>query len=117
MNKDRNQENGSWLPKLTRRHFVKTAGAISALGTVGLSAVQAWAEELPHVSEDSDMAKALNYRHDAQTVDAAKRASDRYCFNCALYAGSEEDAWAGCSIFPGKAVAGRGWCSAWSPKQ
>ena len=63
------------------------------------------------------MAKALNYVHDAGTVDAAMRASDRYCNNCALYAGDADDEWAKCSIFPGKVVAGRGWCSAWAPKQ
>ena len=117
MNNERNQGEGAWLPRLTRRRFVKTAGAVTALGTAGLGSLQAWADELPRVSEDSDMAKALNYRHDAQAVDAAKRASDRYCNNCALYAGAKDEAWAGCSIFPGKAVAGRGWCSAWSPKQ
>jgi hypothetical protein len=63
MNKERSQN--SLLSKLTRRHFVKTAGAVTALGATSLSGLQAWA---------------------------------------------------GCSIFPGKAVAGRGWCSAWSPK-
>ncbi|NNL55777.1 MAG: High potential iron-sulfur protein, partial [Woeseia sp.] len=74
------------------------------------------ASELPRVEEDDPMAKALNYVHDARSVDAAKRFSDRYCNNCALYAGSEQDDWAGCSIFPGKAVAGKGWCSVWAPK-
>ena len=117
MNNERNQGKGAWLPKLTRRRFFKTAGAATALGAAGISSLQAWADELPRVSEDSEMARALNYKHEAQTVDAAKRASDRECFNCALYAGAEDDAWAGCSIFPEKAVAGRGWCSAWSPKQ
>jgi hypothetical protein len=115
MSKHRNE--GISLPTLSRRLFVQSAGAVTALGAAGLSSVQAWADELPKVSEDSDMAKALNYKHDAQTIDAALRASDRYCYNCALFAGAEDDAWAGCSIFPGKAVAGRGWCSAWSPKQ
>lgn len=106
-----------WWPNLTRRRFVKTAGAVTAIGATGLNSLQALADDLPRVSEDSDMARALNYKHDAQTVDAAMRASDRYCYNCALFAGAEDEPWAGCSIFPGKAVAGRGWCSAWSPKQ
>lgn len=107
---------GIALPKLTRRLFVKTAGVFTALGATSLVDEQAHADELPRLSEDSDMAKALNYKHDAQTVDAAVRASDRYCYNCALFAGAEDDAWSGCSIFPGKSVAGRGWCSAWSPR-
>ena len=62
------------------------------------------------------MAKALNYVHDARTVDASKRAPDRFCNNCALYAGGMDDEWSKCSIFPGKVVAGQGWCSAWAPK-
>jgi hypothetical protein len=115
MSKERNQDTRA--PRLTRRLFVKTAGAVTALGATSLSSLQAMADDLPRVSEDDAMAKALNYRHDAQAVDAAKRASDHYCYNCALFAGSEDDAWAGCSIFRGKSVAGRGWCSAWAPKQ
>ncbi len=115
MSTDRQKHNP--FHRLTRRRFVMTAGAATASAAAGLNSLQAWADELPRVSEDSDMAKALNYKHDAQTVDAATRAADRYCFNCALFAGTEEDAWAACSIFPGKSVAGRGWCSAWSPKQ
>jgi hypothetical protein len=114
MSNERNE--GIPLPKLTRRLFVRTAGVFTALGATSLGSVQARADELQRLSEDSDMARALNYKHDAQTVDAAMRASDRYCYNCALFAGAEDDAWAGCSIFPGKSVAGRGWCSAWSPR-
>lgn len=115
MNNARNK--GTSLSKLTRRRFFKTAGAVTALGATGLSSPEAWADELPRVSEDSDMARAQSYKHDAKMVDAAKRASDRYCYNCALFAGAEDEAWAGCSIFPGEAVAARGWCNAWSPKQ
>ncbi len=104
------------LPLVTRRRFVKTVGAATAAVTTGFAAGSASADELPRVSEDDPMAKALNYVHDARTVDAAKRFSDRYCYNCALYAGEADDEWAKCSIFPGKVVAGQGWCNAWAPK-
>ena len=103
-------------PLITRRGFVKTFGAASAAITTGFGAGTVSAEELPRVSEDDPMAKALNYVHDARTVDAAKRFSDRYCNNCALYAGNADAEWDKCSIFPGKVVAGEGWCSAWAPK-
>ena len=63
------------------------------------------------------MATALNYVHDARTVDAAKRMSNQFCNNCALFGGTAEDDWEKCSIFPGKLVAGAGWCNAWAPKQ
>ena len=105
------------MPSLTRRQFVQSASVAAALVAAGLPGHRAVASELPRVGEDDPMAKALNYVHDAGSVDAAKRPSDRFCSNCALYAGSPEEEWAGCSIFPGKSVAGRGWCSAWAPKQ
>ena len=103
------------LPLISRRKFVKSAAA-TALTTASLAAIPVRADDLPKVDEQSAMAKALGYVHDAQTVDAAKRFSDRYCNNCALYAGAPDEDWAACSIFPGKVVAGRGWCSAWAPK-
>ena len=101
---------------VSRRRFVQSAGAATAFAAAGFSATAFGADEMPRVREDDPMAKALNYVHDAGTVDAAKRFSDRYCNNCALFAGSVDDEWAGCSIFPGKAVAGAGWCSAWAPR-
>lgn len=104
------------IPAVTRRRFVQSASIAVAAVATGLTGRRAFAENLPRVSEDDPMAQALNYVHDASTVDEAKRPADRYCYNCSLYAGSADDEWAGCSIFPGKAVAGRGWCSTWAPK-
>jgi hypothetical protein len=112
---NRKEPRRSRLSLFSRRRFVKSAGAATV--AIGLGTTTSSAEELPRVTEDDTMAKALNYAHDAGTVDAAKRFSDRYCNNCALYAGTANDDWAQCSIFPGKVVAGRGWCSAWSPTQ
>lgn len=100
--------------RLSRRRFVQSAGAASV--TLGFG-TRGFAEDLPRVDESDPMAKALNYVHDAGTVDAATRLSDRYCNNCALFAGDADDEWAKCSIFPGKVVAGKGWCNAWAAKQ
>ncbi|MDJ0918664.1 MAG: high-potential iron-sulfur protein [Woeseiaceae bacterium] len=102
---------------LTRRLFVKQVGGSVAAAATGLSAARVRATELPKVDEGDAIAKSLNYVHDATTVDAAVRPSDRFCYNCALYQGDADAEWAGCSIFPGKAVAGKGWCSVWAPKQ
>lgn len=101
------------LSRISRRRFVGTAGSATALAGAGLLPEPGRAGELPRVSEDGAIAKALNYVHDAQTVDAAKRLSDQYCSNCVFFAGSVDNDWAGCDLFPGKAVAARGWCSAW----
>ncbi|MDJ0907087.1 MAG: high-potential iron-sulfur protein [Woeseiaceae bacterium] len=101
---------------MTRRQFVRSAGAAAAVAAAGLTPRPTAASDLPRVSEDDPMAISLNYVHDAGNADAAKRASDSYCYNCVLYAGAAEDEWAGCSVFPGKAVAGKGWCSVWAKK-
>ena len=102
-------------PTITRRRFFATAGAAAAVVTTGIPDVQA-DDHLIRLDENDPTAKALSYVHDAKTVDAAKRFSDRYCYNCALFAGEVDDEWAACSIFPGKAVANQGWCSVWAPK-
>ncbi len=112
----RNTEKTLLTAPISRRRFVQSATVAAVLAASSIPVRNAAASELPRVSEDDPTAKALKYVHDAGTVDAAKRPSDRYCNNCALYAGTADDEWAGCSIFPGKAVAGRGWCSVWAPK-
>ena len=102
----------------SRRSFLKSVGGAAALSTLGIAPTAVHASDLPKLEESDPTAKALNYLHDADAVAEALRAQkDRYCFNCALYAGAETDEWAGCSIFPGKSVAGRGWCSVWAPRQ
>ena len=105
--------NNSRIPAVTRRRFVQSATLAVAAVATGLTGRRTFAENLPRVSEDDPMAKALNYGHDASTVDAAKRPSDRFCYNCSLYAGGADEEWAGCSIFPGKEVNAKGWCNAW----
>ena len=111
---------GAWLrrasKRISRREFVTSAGVASVAITAGMGAGVARAYDLPKVNEDDPMAKALNYVHDARTVDAAMRSSSSFCNNCALYTGDVSDEWGKCSIFPGKVVAGPGWCSAWAAK-
>ena len=102
--------------RLTRRTFFKRAGAAATVVTTGFGVASLADETLPKVNEDDPTAKALNYVHDAGSVDAAKRFSDRFCSNCVLYQGDRDDEWAACSVFPGKVVAGRGRCSAWAAK-
>ncbi len=101
---------------MTRRYFVRSAGAAAAIAATGFTTRKAAANDLPRISEDDPMAKSLSYVHDANAADGAKRAAGTYCNNCVLYAGTAEDEWAGCSVFPGKAVAGKGWCAVWAKK-
>lgn len=112
---DKTNKTPRWLPTITRRRFFASAGAAAAVATTGLGRF-AVADDMPRLDENDPTAVALNYVHDAKTADAAKRLSSQYCNNCALFTGEADDEWAGCGVFPGKAVAGQGWCSVWAAK-
>jgi hypothetical protein len=71
------------------------------------------------LDEKDAQAIALGYVHDATKADIKKFpkfAAGQLCNNCALFQGKASDAWGGCPLFPGKQVAGKGWCSAWAKK-
>jgi hypothetical protein len=96
----------------SRRTFMMTAAASGAIITLG-------AQAQTMVDEKNPQAAALGYAADTTQVDAKKfpkHAATQRCNNCALYQGKLSDAAAGCALFPGKQVAGKGWCSAWSKK-
>ena len=112
--------------RVSRRRFITiAAGAAATLPLASLmSALPANASDMPKLAEDDPQAAALGYKHDATAVDTAKfpkRAGDagatQFCNNCQLFQAGADDEWGPCSIFPGKAVAGKGWCNAWVPKQ
>lgn len=75
--------------------------------------------ELARLSEDDAQASALGYKHDVSAIDTAKYPryeAGQLCRNCALFQGDADAEWAGCTLFPGKAVNANGWCSAYAPK-
>jgi hypothetical protein len=93
--------------------------AVAAAGCLVRPASDARADDLPHLSEDDSMAKAMKYTSDASTVDPSSRANpaaEQHCANCALVQGADGDAWRPCQIFPGKLVNAEGWCSVWAAK-
>jgi High potential iron-sulfur protein len=99
----------------SRRVFMlQVVAASGALG--GLSVAHAQANM---VSEADPQAKSLGYVADATKTDKAKfpkYAAGQVCSNCVLYQGKSADAAGGCGIFPGKKVAGKGWCSAYAKR-
>jgi len=106
------------LSKIARRKFIQLS-AVAVACCLANPGRKAFAQDLPHVSEDDPMAGAMKYTHDASTVDASARANpaaDQNCANCALIQGNDGDEWRPCQIFPGKAVNAKGWCSVWAPK-
>ena len=97
--------------------FVLGGAAVLPLGGL-LASTRALAADMPQLSEDDPVAVSLKYKHDATQaprVDkAGTPAEQQQCSNCQLAQGEGE--WLGCSIFPGKAVNAKGWCTAWVPR-
>ena len=56
------------LPLISRRAFMKSTAATTALTASGLAAAPARADTLPRVEQDGAMARALNYVYNAQSV-------------------------------------------------
>lgn len=97
----------------SRRQFMiyTTAGLASMT-----MASQAQAQAM--LGEAEPTAIALGYKENTKTIDKAKfpkYAEGQLCSNCQLYASKTADAGT-CTIFPGKLVAGPGWCNAYIKK-
>jgi hypothetical protein len=101
-----------------RRSFLK-AGSLAVVSATIAGSVGKAAAQGAKVDEKDAQAQSLGYKQDATKVDRAKYAkyqAGQACANCTLYQGKPADAWGSCPIFPGKQVAGRGWCSAYVKK-
>jgi len=99
--------------RIGRRSFVLRAVATGCL--LGVAHTEAFA----NVDESDPMAVALGYKEDTGKVDSAKypnHAPSQQCSNCKQFQGGAADTAAGCTLFGGKAVAAKGWCSSWVKK-
>lgn len=93
----------------------RSAFGLAALaGSALVSSGHLHATDIPQVSEDDETAKALKYRHNA--LESERPSADQFCHNCRYYKGGQSDEWARCDLFPGKVVAGNGWCNVWAKK-
>ena len=111
---------------LKRRNILKQS--LFGLSAVAAAAIvnpkQAFAEgELPKLAEDDPMAIGVGYKHDATEIDTVKypkRAGEegakQLCENCVLYSAEKDAEWGKCTIFAGKLVNAKGWCTACAPK-
>lgn len=100
---------------ISRRRFLQWVAIGSSVAAILPHVAQA--EELPPLGAGDPTASALAYTEDAASVDAARfpqhKAGD-ICQGCNFYQGKA--ARGACSLFPGKSVAGKGWCSAFVAK-
>ncbi len=100
--------------KLNRRTFVKATGV--SLASMPLIIVAD--ARLQRLAEDDPTALALGYKEIGTEVGAEKYPNhkpEQICSGCVLYTGDDPE-WGGCGAFPGKRVAGAGWCAAFAPK-
>lgn len=108
----------SKLDGLRRRQFVTLplAAVVSVPFLAHIEPVAA--QEM--VNPEDAAAKGLGYVVDATTVDVEKfpkragsAGATQFCDNCNFYSDAAATDAGGCTIFPGKLVADKGWCNAW----
>jgi hypothetical protein len=71
------------------------------------------------VDPSEPQAVALGYVSDATKANKAKYpqyAAGQVCATCMQFQGKAGDATGGCTLFGGRNVAAKGWCSAWVKK-
>ena len=101
---------------ISRRALLETL----ALGTTAAALApyrSRSAAALQNLDPKSPSAVDKGYVEDAARVDLKKFPSyvkGSNCENCLLLQGSAGDAYRPCTLFPGKLVSIKGWCSAWT---
>jgi len=101
--------------EMTRRRFLRntvlTAAALPA--SVALLGPRARAAE--KLKPSDPQAQALQYTEDASSASSPSYQPGQQCNNCQFFQGSKQDQWGPCTIFGGKLVSAKGWCTSYSP--
>jgi High potential iron-sulfur protein len=98
----------------SRRRLLRDVTLGVVLLPVAAEPLAALAADMPLVTPNDPVAKALQYVEDASKASAAKAGSK--CANCKNYQGAANSTQGGCLIFPGKSVKASGWCLSWVAK-
>jgi High potential iron-sulfur protein len=108
--------------RIPRRTLLKSAllglAAIPASAMIGEAMAGAPPALVP-IDGNDPAAKALGYAADSSKVDAKANPThkpEQKCVTCVQFQGKAGDARGGCNLFPGKSVAGEGWCKVWALK-
>lgn len=100
----------------TRRALLQSLTLAAGAAAV-MKSDHARAGEPSKVDPKAPDAVALGYLEDATLVNSKKYptfAKGSTCENCLLLQGKEGGSYRPCSLFPGKLVAIKGWCTGWS---
>ena len=98
-----------------RRRLIKLTVTGLAAAPFANALFSGSAEAADMVSESDPTAVALKYKMDATKAPDRKDPS-AFCNNCNLYTGKPNDANGPCTVFGGKLVSAKGWCSSWVKK-
>lgn len=96
-----------------------SSGAGSSSGSGSSSGTAAASSAAAKLSEQDPQAVALGYKDDTAQVDQKKypnHQTTQVCSGCQFYQGTAKDAQAPCTIFAGRKVAAKGWCSSYVKK-
>ncbi len=96
-----------------RRFLIRAAVAVSTVPLMGGLLRQNAHAALPMLPLHNAQGKALQYVEDASTVKSPMFKEGSDCANCQLFVADT----GACVLFPGFAVAEKGWCSAWVVKK
>jgi hypothetical protein len=95
------------------------SGSTSGGASGGAGAAGGAAGSTPKLEESDTQAVALGYKHDTTKVDQKKfpnHQATQVCSGCQFFQGTASNGWAPCTIFAGKQVAAKGWCSSYVKK-
>jgi High potential iron-sulfur protein len=110
------KKSGILLSIVNRRSLIKNL-FLGAGAAALLPSRRAGSAELPHLDGKDPAAVSQGYVEDAAQVDPKKYPAfvkGSACENCLLLQGKEGQPYRPCDLFPGKSVAAKGWCKAWS---
>jgi hypothetical protein len=99
----------------SRRRFIKISVAGLAAAPFATALLSGSAQAVDAVSESEPMATALGYKTDA-TKASNRKDNTATCSNCTLFSGKPGAGDGPCSVFGGKLVNAKGWCTAWVKK-
>ncbi len=99
----------------SRRRFIKITAAGLAAAPFANTLLSGTAQAVDAVSESDPTAAALGYKIDA-TKASNRKDPTAVCGNCTLYSGKSDASDGPCSVFGGKLVNAKGWCTAWVKK-
>ena len=102
-------------PVSNRRRFIKLTATGLAAAPFANALFSGTAHAVDRVTETDPQATALGYKMDA-TKATARKDTTATCSTCNFYSGKAGAADGPCSIFGGKLVVPKGWCSAWAKK-